>query len=508
MTDESQISEREREILKLVATGATNQQIAQQLSISINTVKVHLRNIFSKLGVVSRTEATLYAVRMGLVEVERGGAPTAVAEADPESESDRSDDEDSVEVLPEVGAPPQPPEPQVATPVLPNEATAQAQPAVPVTPNEAIVQAQPTGFVPANEAIAQAPPAAAPGVHVNRLLLIGLASAMALIIGLLAVLLFRGPAAQGGDPAATATEPGAAPALNARWRDLPALPSGRSDFALSGVATGSGSALYVIGGSDADAPVSDVWRFDLGTETWTPVAPKPLAVTDVRAATIGQRIYVPGGRTADGAISAVLEMYDPQTDTWSTLAPIPEPRSRYALATLDGKLYVFGGWDGANYSDMVWRYSPDDDRWERMNNMPVLTADAGAAVVDGLVYVLGGENASGPLNQSLRYNPADEGRTPWTSLAPLPGARARAGVAALGDLVFVMGGSLDDDEVYYFSAATGDWATQAPPFPALIGLRAQALGGKIFVLGGQTGEQSERAAYEYSAIYTIVVPLN
>lgn len=86
MTDESQISEREREILRLVATGATNQQIAQQLNISINTVKVHLRNIFGKIGVVSRTEATLYAVRAGLVSVERAGSATAVAD---EPEEDR-----------------------------------------------------------------------------------------------------------------------------------------------------------------------------------------------------------------------------------------------------------------------------------------------------------------------------------------------------------------------------------------------------------------------------------
>jgi DNA-binding NarL/FixJ family response regulator len=61
------LSAREREVLQLLANGATNRQIAAQLNLSENTVKTHLSNIFSKLDVQSRAEAVAVAYRRGLV---------------------------------------------------------------------------------------------------------------------------------------------------------------------------------------------------------------------------------------------------------------------------------------------------------------------------------------------------------------------------------------------------------------------------------------------------------
>lgn len=62
------LTERETEVLQLVAQGKSNQQIAQSLVISESTVKNHLRNILGKLHLRNRVQAAVYAVRQGLVE--------------------------------------------------------------------------------------------------------------------------------------------------------------------------------------------------------------------------------------------------------------------------------------------------------------------------------------------------------------------------------------------------------------------------------------------------------
>jgi len=59
------LSEREQEVLSLLAQGLTNKDIAQTLILSVRTIEAHLRNIYGKLDVRSRTEAALWAVEHG-----------------------------------------------------------------------------------------------------------------------------------------------------------------------------------------------------------------------------------------------------------------------------------------------------------------------------------------------------------------------------------------------------------------------------------------------------------
>ena len=63
----AELTERELEVLKLIASGLTNSQIAEKLVISENTVKGHVSNILSKLHVADRTQVAVYAWQSGIV---------------------------------------------------------------------------------------------------------------------------------------------------------------------------------------------------------------------------------------------------------------------------------------------------------------------------------------------------------------------------------------------------------------------------------------------------------
>jgi len=64
----NELTERELEVLNLIAQGLSNREIAKELRISVKTVKTHVSNILGKLHVADRTQAAIYAIKKGFVE--------------------------------------------------------------------------------------------------------------------------------------------------------------------------------------------------------------------------------------------------------------------------------------------------------------------------------------------------------------------------------------------------------------------------------------------------------
>jgi DNA-binding NarL/FixJ family response regulator len=81
-TTPESLSPRETEVLRLLAGGRSNKEMARTLAIGEKTVKTHVSRILSKLGAQSRTQAALYAGRIGLVSLDQlGGGDNAAGNA-------------------------------------------------------------------------------------------------------------------------------------------------------------------------------------------------------------------------------------------------------------------------------------------------------------------------------------------------------------------------------------------------------------------------------------------
>lgn len=502
---EFQLSEREREILQLVATGATNQQIAQQLSISPNTVKVHLRNIFAKLGVESRTEATLYAVRTGLVHIARPSDITPPTDpADTFAVAD-------LLVAPEFEGPALCPEPLPTAAVqaeLDSATRTTNGPLQVTTTSERIIDPLRNDEAETSERPGDVKRASSVRIAVIVFLVALLALVLVLVgaFGVAPLIATRTRATpQPTMSGATIPQP------DERWHLLAAMPSGRANFALSTYSYDGRLYLYVIGG-EADAVNSEVFRYDIELNQWVVLSSKPTPVADAQAIVIGNRLYVPGGRLANGTISDRFEVYDPQRDRWSSLNPLPAPRSAYALAAVEGKLYLFGGWDGGAFQRQVWQYDPDQDRWNERTPMPTARAFAGMARIEGQIYVMGGENASGPLATNERYTPADEnsGSNPWITRTPLPQPWSRVTATAMGGsgIAFVIGGTMPTTQLLLYRSNLDSWESNALPSEgSLYDQRMIAVDNRLFLIGGRNQQQVSARAFAYQALYTVVLPI-
>lgn len=70
LLDPLDLSERERQVVRLIALGRSNQEIGDDLFIGINTVKTYIRTAYRKIGADSRAQAIVWAFRTGFVSVD------------------------------------------------------------------------------------------------------------------------------------------------------------------------------------------------------------------------------------------------------------------------------------------------------------------------------------------------------------------------------------------------------------------------------------------------------
>ena len=441
---ENPLSEREMEVARLLVTGATNGEIARILVISPHTVKVHLRNVFDKLQVSSRTEASMLVVKRGWVVME------GVEVASPDAPSVEVDEE-----IPEI------PQPE-----------------------------------PLHDRVAEPRP--------WQLGIVVFAVALALV-GLLLPVWIATPKSTLGLLSDSGQTVLGKPVLNNlpyRWEVQAPLSQPRSRLAAVEVA----NQIYVIGGEGEDGvPLDLVEIYDLDTKLWRKGAPLPLPRANLAMAIHGDDLIVVGGSRLDSDdagtpnMGVAMSIYDDMTrysrteDAWTMGGKLPMPLAGTALTVYGDTLYLMGGWNGRQMQDTMWSLplaqfedaAPDD--WQVVTHLPSAVAWFGAVMVNDLIYVVGGYDGRQELAEFATFN-VTSGE--WQQLANLTVPRGGVTLVYDGITVLALGGgwasTIQSHERY--DALTDQWTTIPSPISGEwrhFGAAANA--GSVYILGGWSG---------------------
>ncbi len=409
-----ELSERELEILRLVATGVTNREIALRLAISPNTVKVHLRNIFAKIDVESRTEATMVAVRNGWVQVPNitpGGAVRP--ESSLLSWRRRGFLVAAVALAASLAA-----WPKSTGRALGRDALSDPGPVVSGSTDPYAVQRW----------SARAPM----GVARQRF-------ACASHEGLLYII--------GGDTATGASRDLEVydPSTD-QWEERSSKPTAASNVSAA-VLNGE---IWVPGGTDeAGRTLSVLEVYDPCEDIWREASPLPEPRSAYALTAAEGRLYLFGGWDGSRFVPDVL-IYDPEQDCWSVGTPLQQARGFAAAAALDGYIYLAGGYDGAAELAVFEVYDPalegsEVSPWAPL--APMSQARGGLAMVTAgrRLYVVGGG-----WNGSLAYNESfDPAQGCWQSFpSPVLGQWRTLGLgvadSAMGTTLYALGGWAGD----------------------------------------------------------------
>jgi DNA-binding CsgD family transcriptional regulator/N-acetylneuraminic acid mutarotase len=414
--NDSVLTERELEIVRAVATGATNQQIAHELVISVNTVKVHLKNIFAKLDIQSRTEVALYAVSQGWIELERPipGAEEAV-EAVSEGERPRRQ---SISLGKRVYL--------LAAAVLA---------ALLVFFPE--VRRQPASTASSEFAdVGTSTELGGPALEFERW---NAMAAMPTARSRLAAAYSEGKIyAIGGDTGdgATGIVEEYDTSVNG-WRVKNPKPIPVHNVGAAAI----GGKVFVPGGYTLDGEaIADLEIYDPSEDSWGRGAPLPTPLCAYAIASVGDKLYVFGGWNGSVYVASTYE-YDTLSDSWLERSPMPTARGFAGAATLEGNVYVAGGYDGRDEFATVEEYDPTlegaGEPWRTRSPMMMRRGGVGVAAIAGSLYAIGG-GWNGYLAYNERYDPR---RDEWSTIeTPVFGEWRNLGVVNTETKIYAIGG--------------------------------------------------------------------
>jgi len=411
-----ELSEREVEILKLVATGASNKEIAQQLFISSNTVKVHLRNIFTKIGANSRTEAAMYAVRMGMAET------VSVKIGEDEVGLQASENH------------------QTELPIQPVAARIRNLRYMgllvvlflsllilggvffrdQIIPTNAINPPTPTTRVQWFEL---------PGLTVPR-------------SGLAVTSYENQIYAIGGEVAGKVSNVVERydPQTNT-WTRLTSKPIAVTDIS----AVTMGGLIYVPGGkTDSGITTNSNEIFDPQTNQWSKGGPLPRALSAYALTVYEGRMYLFGGWDGHRVVKDAY-VYDPNDDVWAQIVSMPTARSYAGAVVMGGKIYVIGGWDGQKAVNVNESYLPENigaaPPWTEAKSLPTGRYGMGITNMADIIFIIGGTGSDDDLTVIALSQEDDN----WGQIeAPLHKGWSTLGATTVGTRLYAMGGKTEE----------------------------------------------------------------